>query len=446
METNNLLNPLEVAFKRKEQERLASQNKGSYSGDIEYEKISWFGLQQNADRVFRLLGNPWECNTKGSDMTLILRSKIVSDHDKYFYVNWRWIIDPKTSKPIPDPNWFLTRFYDSVRKFEWKKRTKDEMDSGVRGQRIFKHDTSESFKRIEHNKTSSDKGAFENNFYPRKLVMINVLDRHDGWCVENKHSKSIAARYDVKPKLDGSNEVIEFVNVPGLPLTLYDQIIELSRSGNGTLDFDISVKLIGQDYYVNHFGDFKVPKAIRELCNGEPVTDLEKSYELYDFSKLYPVTSYSKIKKNLIGAIKQWDKEQGFSFSDELEELVSKELEQIQNNKQESETSTGSVVAKVVVANTAPVRERVQVTEVVGEYDLSDLESKFPHLSSIPDDSRESFLENIQDFKNGNIIKKPVYNNGKEIAWIPCKRDCQKSTKCDLPSTVFNCPACGDEL
>jgi len=421
------------ALKQREKRKKREENKSSFS-DKEYEQLHWLGLNEKGYTAIRLYGNPWEFRTSPTDVKLVYRSKIVSQtkENSYFYVNWKQTTETKKGREIEsgelDKKWILFRFMQSVQAVEWIK-----VEGKEKKEKRFLNESSKVFKKVDTNKTPKDlSNPYANKFYPGKIVIANVLDPSDlDFHKENKHTKLIASKLDKVTTDDGN--VLLFPK-PGLPFTVYDEIISKLVNKVGSWDFDI---VINRDadasniYSVSHFSDFAVPKEIKEYCSDkEQLLDFE--VEAYDLDSLYPTTSYSKLKYHLLPLFKEWDKEANTNFAEELEELA--EEEAIQKAKE-----TPKPEAKQEKSE-EPKKERNRTPKTESKDEVS-VESLFPKLNSIDPEDKELFHKTFSHIENGKAVWKKKDDEGEKVQLAPCDH-----CGVEISTKLLECPACGGKF
>jgi hypothetical protein len=331
----------------KEQEE-SKNNQGQNWGD--YEEVETVGLVTGKEIVGRILGNPVEQRKLPTDPKIVLQSQLVKP-DKKGYVKLNWPIVEKSGKYVPDPDHFLTKFYNKVNEGRWVKYSEgilkdsngnvyppDYLNAKQKnGEWVRTHVKTKVFEEVSTNSKIGE--LYPKSFYPSKRVVANWADRHDSWCVDNKHSKLITAKkapYEIT-EADGTKKTIYFQDT-GIPGTLYDKIFD-HCSAVGTMDIDLVITKIEKDYKVFDITDYPkyVSEASAKIGVKTRLSEEEKAWTLYDLDKLYKVSSYSKIQKYLSPMIKLCDAELGTSFEKELDALVEEEKAQRAAEKAEAQ-------------------------------------------------------------------------------------------------------------
>lgn len=322
----------EEAKKRREKEKADRAARGSYSG--EYESIGYVALSQDADRVVRLLGLPVDCRQSPTDPKLSYIGMLRADDGKKTRIVFP---DHQTNK-----SWILWRVIDLV------------LDGKMVGQGDSRHREytyekvhPECFRRVRWN--DNDSSPYEKGFWPTEYVNINCIDRSDmEWHRENKHTKLLSKRAS---KIGDSDSFYFETGIPSLCYkTIFDEVVEPFGDWE---EYDIVIrKLASQPWYKVYSGtdDFnRISEVAKTLVVDGPLTEEERSWELYDLDQLYGVTSYSKIKAKLGEFIRKVDIDFKKNFSEELESLVAKEQEQW---KAEGKNQYGQKEAKASVMTT----------------------------------------------------------------------------------------------
>lgn len=470
--TEQSVNPAfaEALKKRQEQKEEQEQSSNQNWSNFNYEEIETVGLVAQKEIVGRILGNPVETRKLPTDPKLILQSQIVKQ-DKSGYVKINWKMIEKSGKYIPDPEWILTEMFNKVNEGRWVKYSegvlKDEngqvypadyVDSkGKNGKWIKYHTNTNVFKAIDGNAKDGEK--YPKNFYPSKRVICNWVDRHDSWCIENNHSKILTAKktpFEITLE-DGSKKTIYFQDT-GIPAGLYDKIFE-HCSSIGTMDIDLVITKIEKDYKVFDITDF--PKYVSEASNKAgkqgKLSEEELAYELYDLDKLYGVSSYRKIKKNLGYLFKMCDLDLGTDFEKKLDNLCKIEEEeakekQVQDEPDYDETSNDSVkeetktepkeeAKQAEVKTEASRRAAAKKEETVVNNSMADsCASLFPSWNKLSEADQKYMVSSIVRF-DGNV---PVYNRqdipgcANEECFIPGTKVVTL-----VPEEVNTCPVCG---
>lgn len=306
--------------KRKRKEEKERNNNNNYEGG-QYEEVVYTSLSEKVDKVIRITGNPLNSRVNATDPKMSLMSMILGDNNKKFRCIW-----PDKND---DPNWILWQIYDKIMSYTW-----DSVNNEKKFHYISSH--SDLFRRVQKNNSEN---RFEQGWKPNKFVQMNIIDRHDmSWHRENKHYKILSK----KASENGENIWFE----PGVPEYLYnviwDDIVEYNGNWEG---YDVVIRKLTEKPYYNAFHSIDDLKKIQTdakqyIVEGD-LTEEESMWEGYDLDKLFPVTSYTKIKNRLGKFIKKFDLDFNSNLSEELEYNVL--LEEKERKLQDTRKSTAVV-------------------------------------------------------------------------------------------------------
>lgn len=294
--------------KRKE-EAEKKDNRGSYS----YEAVAYTALSPDYDKVIRIMGAPVLSRELPTDPKKSLISQIVGDNDKRFRCVW--------PEKEGNSDWILWKVLNKVLSYKWntEKESKDY---------IYLEDHPNLVKRVLKNNSEH---KFASGWYPTTYINMNIIDRHDmEWHKKEKHYKGISK------KSSEFNDSIFFE--PGLAVTAYDAIWNSVVEYSGDwLNYDVVLRKLTDKPWYEAFHALDDIKKIREnakkfIVEGD-ITEEELSWEGYDWDKLYPITSYSKILSRLGKFIQNVDINLNTKFHEELEELASIEKKEQEKNK-----------------------------------------------------------------------------------------------------------------
>lgn len=311
--------------RQREKEQGASYN---YTGEGGSESVVYTALTPETGRVVRMYGNPLVMREKPTDPKFVFISMILGDNGKKF----RCIFPTKEE----NSDWLLWRIYDLVASFTMK----GDFNTPERA-RVYTYKNShyECWKRVVKN--NNEENQYEAGWRPTGFVLMNVIDRHDpDFHKEKKHSKVLS-----KKAAEMGNG--DFWFEPGVPISAYnaiwDNVVEFYGPWE---DYDVSVKkLRDQPWYMAYHAvqeAVKLSPAEKNVVVDGPMTAEEEAYELYDFDKLFPVTSYTKIQAKLGKFIRKVDADFDRNFSEELEKLVKEEQAEWKKNNQEDKVAKES--------------------------------------------------------------------------------------------------------
>jgi hypothetical protein len=456
---------IEEQEKRNKEAQEAKERKASSSSNFEFEEITYFSLEDKKERVCRLLGLPAEIRKNPTDFKFILQSEILKD-DKKSYLKVNWPIVERDGKLVPDPDWFLTKFLNKVREGKWTKYEDGKINEKTQknGEWVKFHTETSVFKRVEGNSKPSEK--FPKSFYPSLKVPGNVIDRHNTWCKDNKHSKLLVS----------SDSPFNFTNDKGeqqtiyysklIPKQCYTAITEHFKSCIGIKSLEDIDAVIIKDgksetnkYVCYDKTDY--PKYLKNaeaanLASNEPLTEEEKKYVLYDIDKLFPIASYAKLKRHLNGLFKLCDAELDTSFEKEIEALCKEEALNRPSQQNDSEVKNKVAEEQFTSLDDAPPFGTEPIVEEKGRREKkteATVENKsipllcmenFPAWNQLSEVEKKNMIDNIISFK-GNV---PTYKTEAEDELCTIRECVFKGTKepSSYPKSVNTCPVCGDKV
>jgi hypothetical protein len=436
---------LDERKKREEEEKKAKEQKGE---SFDFGKVEYLALEDQKEKVFRLLGKPPELRTSPTDLKFVLQSSILRD-DKggYVKVNWKFIV--KDGKIIPDPDWILTKLHKKVNEGQWQKYEDSHIDSkGKNGEWVHYHKDKEIFKRIAGN--GKEGAPWPKKFYPSVRVVGNVIDRHDSWCQENKKCKLLTSKLSPFNFKDNKGEAKTiFFRDTGIPKAAYDAIFEHFTKINSyweNTDCILVKRAKTKDYVAWDKGDARYlsPESIG-IAKDTDLTTEEKQYELNNLDLMYADTSYAKLKRYLSGLFKQADLELGETFYDQLTVLAEKEAaekpknspkeENNDDSEENPETTSPSSDSPPLKSPTPPKEELKNILS------KEELLPAFPHFDKLSAEDQQLLIQSVKEV-TGTI---PVYHDWVEDYY--CFNKACKFVNTDIttsfPGKIFTCPVCG---
>lgn len=344
----------------------AEANRASSSGNnnqITYEEQKWVGLDQGKYHIMRIVGNPPESMTPGfkaadTDAHEIYYSEIKADDGKKFQLRL------PVRGDLPEKDHLMWRIIDKVLTVTWTNKVKSYK---------YQDKFPDIFNKVKFGGwDSSNPAEAKNHQYSKgwsgqKIVLMNVIDREDNWCAENKHTKLLARQISTKQYPDGT--VAEFVS-KGIPsYGFLNKLGGLVANYKTWENYDIGVKRTGiktEPYQIINataFVNGKIPEIPQDkipLVNLNPLTDEEKAYERYNIAKLFGPVTYAKIDAKLGASIKLIDACLGTNFYTELQTLKAEEAAKWEAEKAEKEAESATAPAQV-----APVTVTASITDPV---------------------------------------------------------------------------------
>lgn len=344
----------------------AEANRASSSGNnnqITYEEQKWVGLDQGKYHIMRIVGNPPESMTPGfkaadTDAHEIYYSEIKADDGKKFQLRL------PVRGDLPEKDHLMWRIIDKVLTVTWTNKVKSYK---------YQDKFPDIFNKVKFGGwDSSNPAEAKNHQYSKgwsgqKIVLMNVIDREDNWCAENKHTKLLARQITTKQYPDGT--VAEFVS-KGIPsYGFLNKLGGLVANYKTWENYDIGVKRTGiktEPYQIINataFVNGKIPEIPQDkipLVNLGPLTDEERAYERYNIAKLFGPVTYAKIDAKLGASIKLIDACLGTNFYNELQTLKAEEAAKWEAEKAEKEAESAVVPAQVAPATvTASIADPV---------------------------------------------------------------------------------------
>ena len=344
----------------------AEANRASSSGNnnqITYEEQKWVGLDQGKYHIMRIVGNPPESMTPGfkaadTDAHEIYYSEIKADDGKKFQLRL------PVRGDLPEKDHLMWRIIDKVLTVTWTNKVKSYK---------YQDKFPDIFNKVKFGGwDSSNPAEAKNHQYSKgwsgqKIVLMNVIDREDNWCAENKHTKLLARQISTKQYPDGT--VAEFVS-KGIPsYGFLNKLGGLVANYKTWENYDIGVKRTGiktEPYQIINataFVNGKIPEIPQDkipLVNLNPLTDEEKAYERYNIAKLFGPVTYAKIDAKLGASIKLIDACLGTNFYTELQTLKAEEAAKWEAEKAEKEAESA-----IAPAQTTPAAVTASITDPV---------------------------------------------------------------------------------
>lgn len=465
MSEDAFLKALEKNKKRKEEEEAARQG-GNYEFGETFFDAKKMNLKTGEESVFRIVGKPYEVRSEPTDTKLVFHSRIVNDKGRYSHIIW-----PTTTNdeglPELDRDWVMFQVLQKVTEGSYRDLSEDERAERVdkaKSIKVYSHEGTKSFEWVNGNKAKNNK--YPPKFGPKKRVIMNVIDRHDDWCKENKKTKLAFTGLGYGKAEDGSD--IEFINDVGIPLTAYNAIMESVVAFTKHWDLDIVMKRtkdVNNAYEIRDISEKKISKRAQEIGTDAPLTDEEKEYEKWDIDYLFRPTSYSKLLRVFGGKLKLVDAELGTDFHALVKAKAEQEKKELEANK-EKEESTSSKKEDVQKETEPEVSEEVDEEDIESEEPLAtsrrersraseseeevkdkdpmDFIKQLPNYDKLDEIDLQDVQEHIKDVKDGV----PVWSDT-GLQLLKCdNKDCHwpdTDVRTSWPNSVLHCAVCGVE-
>ena len=456
-----------AAFVKKSEEEeaknAAKQNGGNKS--FTYETQQWVGLDQGRAHILRLVGNPPETLTPGIkagpyDAHEIFFETIKDDNGDRMQLRL-----PCHAEDINDEH-IMWRIINKVKEVDW---VEDPANPGKK-KRVPKHEKTLVYDKITHggfnpaDPKEADSYRYSKGWSGQQVVIMNVIDREDNWCVENKHTKLLSKKVTV-----GKDGVAyPTVGVPSYGfLSTLKKLVKVYGSWE---NYDIQVVKTGQmntpyevknATYYKEVGVPEIDQSKLEVISLEKsLTPEERAYERYDIAKFYAPTSYKNLKERLGKTIQEVDATFSTHYYQELCSLAEKEEAERKAAQEEAaannpapadaptyapesdpvETATYAAPAQTIV-ETKTAEAPAMATRGTVNAASSLAPNKIAALKGwmkLTDAQKAQIKDVILD-ANGNVTN-VLYT---EDAATQCKcNDCNMPS----PSDFSSCPICGADF
>lgn len=436
------MTPFEIALQKKKQADEEKKKVELSKSSVNYkqepkEHIEWMGIEK-VPKVFRIVGNPVEVREKPSDPKVVYWSKIINDTGK----SWVNIYHPNDGDKI-DSTWILNRLYDAVTESKWNEWKEGELRdpnrprSNERGYYVDKNVGLPSYNRVTQNKKEGSKQF--GHFRPRKRVVLNVIDRMDEWCYQNKHTKILTSNYSPFQIKEESGETKTlFYNDVGISEQTYELFYTNVLEFRSHWDLDLIIRKEEKQTFVQDCFEDKIKPEVKKYIKVNELSEEEASFERYDLDKLFKPSGYNKLMNNFGNLFKQVDGDLKTNFYDELKHLY--ETEKGEKEKEAAEESktvhpvsenplASNSQAEVKPASNGSTRRGGTATEMTVESKLKTL----PCWAKLSDSDRKSMIDNCSTIDGEKMTFKAGIN------LVPC--GCDKNIS--LPDDVWTCPIDG---
>jgi hypothetical protein len=456
MSTDSYEALFQQAVQERRQEKKREQERGSFGGGNR-EFPEYAALRTNGFEVVRLLGEPISMRREPTSPKIIHHTRILGDDDKKF----RCIFPPKSEQP----DWILWRIMGKVLDYTW------DSSIGENGGRRYHH--AESHPRIFNRvaKNSQENNKYETGWRPTRYVIYNHINRNPSvyqWHKENQKTLLLS-----KKGSEMKNGGIFYE--PGVPVTLYNTLMEEIVEVHGDPNkYDVVIYKMDQDpfYKVYHPVDdykrilakFENENDLAEAVPGldsdvseRPLTEEEKSWEMWNIDKHFPITSYRKIHNRLKSFIQSVDTAFGTHYLEELEDLVEQEKKERgsddrgdeEDSPSETESKTAVTKEKEPTDNAPASRSRKRKKEEAQEdegFSVDKIAAEHPELKGIDNLSPEEKAKIIDvDYDNNGKVKNFNYSLQKGEQLLKCVNVDEGCTMTS-PDSFHYCPLCGEKF
>lgn len=428
---------------RKAEEANNAGGKGYEKRD--YDEVCYLGLDYDTPKLVRLLGNP----------------KIARDNDPYSpkAVNISWITGDN-DKPFrcvwplkeENPSWIMWKIFDKVMAYKW-----EETLNGGKGGRVYLNAESHPsiFKRVDKNNKDN---TMERGWNPAKHIVWNCIDRLDmQYHKDNKKTKLLSK------KADYNKEGKQMFPQPGIPEAAYDKIwddiVEFYGDWEG---YDIQItkqkgqKVTDVTYQAICAKEtMKIKKELQAFIVDGSLTEFDMSLERLDIDKMFQVTSYQKLLKNLGIFIQSVDAAFKTKFFEELTALATaeKKLWEIKNAENAKNAEANGSTEKESAQAPAPAPKATPVSEMSTPEPVPAPAPRARTANTNTDTNTKPL--NFDDYKGYAKLSEDekamivgINSDGsfryncKTDDLLPCSDD---NCKFESPNTFGSCPKCGIE-
>jgi hypothetical protein len=466
---------------KKEVEEKKNHPTGSFT-PREYDTVYWSGLETGKFKAYRFVGKPPKCEEYGqsrgpTDSKMIVYTDVKADDGKRMQLK----LPLKTD--VPEKDHIVHRLAAKVREVEWIKVAGKE-----KREKVFKHKDKfpELFELVEKAGFNAEKDGFSYTYSKglmgQKVVIFNVIDRSDGWCAENKHTKLLSKNVTIDPETGEQKFPSIGVGTYGFcevrdGLSPLEKLI--SKYGNFE-KYDIGVLRTGEKsgaWELKNLSYLKDKDAMDDVENTDgtdfdwdqvvvgPLTNDELDYDRYDLDKYFGPTSYQKILKRMPQVFKLCDASLGTHFYDELVQLAADEKEKFDeiyhNDEKAEEAEKSATKAEAKAIKEAMEEEEAPVTEIkepIDEKVVTALARRSAAKASTLSADKIALLKGWGDLteKEKSQIKDVVVKDGKvkEIVYtddatstLACDNVLDDGTECGIlvPGDFAHCPVCDAE-
>lgn len=442
--------------KEDEAEKSAKSSGGS-SSSFTYEEVKWCPLSLNKDKksaIVRLVGRPpLEGSTQRSptDSKELCCTKIKDDNDKQLLLNL------PLRQDIPDDNHIMWKIIDKVLEPAWTADHKRyDKNAGVNNE-LPNANLVEMIRKggYSEQKDGHWPYVYAQGWNAKRTFFVNVIDRRDTWCKDQKHTKVLSKGVSTKEYTDeNGTKTAEFAD-RGVPSNGFLNVITTDFLANyGSWEkYDLVISRTGQKTSPNkiQYGSLVLPAAKEahldkvlnlsddeeKLISTTPLTDEERSYERYDLDKLFHVTPYNTILKRLGNSIKKIDAGLKTSYYDELTKLAANEKATWEKERAEKiETDKTVKPIEVTATKSEPAAEPAKPTAVreATSTRVSPNTKLTPEKISLLkgwdsiSDEEKTWIEDVIVNPDGTF---------KDVVWNSTLTDGKAFAKCDDPNCSF---------
>jgi len=445
-ENNQVVTDLDSSFFDAYSKKIADESKKSTGGGNfspkEYDEIGYVGLETGVNKILRFIGAPPGSESMGYvrkdyDPKQIMMCEVKDDDGKKFTIRL------PLREDTPAHNHILHRLYDKVAEIAWINKKKVFVNENKYPD-LWLALTKGGYKQ-EDGFSFSIAGGYKSTTF----TVMNVIDRTDTWCADNKHTKVLCR--DISTDAKGNSWPKPGVKSFGF----IKQLAAIIGKYGDMQSYDIAIKRTGEQlnpFELKNASLYKDKDMMEELKNADgtlpekdmivsgPLSAEERAYSKYNLDKYYQPTSYTKLLKKIPSIFKLTDAHLGTHLYEELEQLSIKEKEEWARlyPKEEADQVVAEQEAEENTAILNAVKEEApkRRTAVGPATNLSDDKIALLKGWSKLDDHQKSLIRDIK-VKDGQVT---------EIVWEVCdETKTLYACDCNLasPESFQSCPGCG---
>lgn len=436
-----------LANKQAQEAAAAARKAKKGSGDTIYEQPEWLGLSKEKARLVRFVGKPFVQGgyRNPTDAVELYVAKIKDDEGKIMYL-YLPLRDDEAER-----DHLMWKIIDDVNHKEWIQKKLVAVNEA---------NHPDIFKLVNKGGYTEQDGKFPymyaTGWKGKKVLIANVIDRDNDWCVTNKHTKLLSKAVNEGLNKDGNP--ITYAEV-GVPAYAFDVVFaDLFKKDRNWENYDVSILATGDKNNAYKIINCSKSAALaKKLAAAEPgynqnemlsetylaedqydkivvgpLSESELDYDRYDLDKLFHVTSYRSINKRLGNSIKKIDAALNTHYYDKLQEYVAFEEEEYNKNHPKTNDTTEEVKEEAVVPNFDSA-EKVQ--EVMPTRSVVNNSLKYEILKGYSALTAEQKNQITDVDATGNITWS---ENTKSLA--PCDK-----CGCSFPSDWTMCPKCAQK-
>lgn len=420
------------AAKVEEDNKKPSQKTVTFQRDYEEEK--WLGLKQGQTNIIRIVGNNPENRKTPYDSKCIYFFKAKADNGdnvqirlplhasdiKDEHIMWQIINKVKEVRWIPDPSKPGKTMKDPIHKNESWYET------------VTKAGFSSSDPKDEFNyKTTKGWGGQE-------VVIMNIIDREDSWCADNKHTKLLSKKVGESVGANGQTIYWPEKGVPSYGFL--SKLRTLTGQYGSWEKYDIAVTKTAEmqnPYNVKNATAMTKPEVlaaglkevpdekIKFVSQNNTLTTEELSWERYDIDKLFAPTSYQKLLRCFGNTIKNIDASLNTTYYDKLKALADDEKAQWESSTPETPAQTESVPME---ESAVPTSSSTLTPEKI---------ALLKGWENLTNEERNQIVDVL--IKDDGTIDRVIYSEDAD-ALVECNPN---GCGYECPSNFKFCPVCG---